>query len=128
MRDALNNFGSIALTGSAVTLPDVIDFGAKDPRYPLANHQTGEQHDSTVVFSIDGTVSAAVTGLKLQHSDDNSSFADLAGARDLPASSPAGSRSLMPFPLEHKRYVRAVASGGTAGVKVSVWFEPGPNH
>jgi hypothetical protein len=81
-----------------------------------------------VVFSIDGTLAAAVTGVKLQDSDDNSTFADLLAGPNIPSGSGAGTRIVVPFPLDHKRYVRASATAGTAGVNVAAWFEPGPNH
>jgi hypothetical protein len=129
MRDALNNFGTIALAGGTTTvvLPNIIDFGPIDDRSPLTSHRTGAQHDATVVFAIDGDLSAAATGIKLGHSDDNSTFTDLVTAPNFAAAARAGDRITLKFPLEHKRYVRASATAGTGGVNISAWVEPGPN-
>jgi hypothetical protein len=129
MRDVLNDFGTITLTGSAtVASSNVIDFGPIDQRASATAHQTGEQHDSRVVIQTAAAVTTAVTQPKLQHSDDNSTFADLVIGPGFAAGSAAGTRIVIPFPVDHKRYVRAAASGGASGLILNAWFEPGPNH
>jgi hypothetical protein len=129
MRDKLNDFGTMALTASGVVASfNVIDFGPIDERASFATHRTGEQHDSTVVIRASVALAAKVTAPKIQDSDDNSTFTDLAIGPDIAAGSPAGFTLVIPFPLDHKRYVRCAASGGTAGDILTAWFEPGPNH
>jgi hypothetical protein len=129
MRDLLNDFGTAA-QASAMTLSNVLDFGPIDPRARMQSHRTGAQHDSTVVAQIDLAVAAAVTGIKLQDSDDNSAFADLLALPDIPAAAPAGTRAAAKFPLKHKRYVRLVAASTAPGAgtvpNLSAWLEPGP--
>ena len=93
MKDALNDFGTITLTGSAsavILSSDVIDFGPIDGRASAQTHRTGEQHDSTVVFALSINAAAAITAIKLQHSDDNSTFADLLAGPAIAAATKAG--------------------------------------
>jgi hypothetical protein len=130
MRDALNDLGSAVLTGHAsnpVYLDNVIDFGPIDARAQARTHRTGEQHDSTVILSTSAALAAALA-VNLQHSDDNSTFTDLVTPAPVASGTPAGTIAVLPFPLEHKRYVRVKAVGGTASVILRAWFEPGPNH
>jgi hypothetical protein len=127
MIDAMNSFGSIALTGTSVTLPNVINFGQVDPRESKlkGKHRTGEQHDSTVVFNIDADSAAAISVMKLQHSDDGSTFTDLMTGTPTGTNNKAGIVGIFEFPKVHKQYVQAVVTGGTAGVNMRVWFQPG---
>jgi hypothetical protein len=134
-RDSMNDFGTIALTGSAqVVSGNVIDFGVIDDRASASTHRTGEQHDSTVVFSLAGALAAtdSVSAPKLQHSDDNSAFTDLVTGPAIAAGAKKGTRILIPFPKTHKRYVRAAATPASSGtftpVTMMAWIEPGPGQ
>jgi hypothetical protein len=132
MRDLLNDFGSVSQVTGTLTFPEVLDFGPVDSRSRIQSHRTGAQHDSTVVFQIDKNLTVAFTAVKLQHSDDNSTFTDLFTAPvPFAATAKAGDRIVVKFPLEHKRYVRAVAvsgtlTGGGGNPNVSAWLESGP--
>jgi hypothetical protein len=133
MRDALNDFGSVSQTTGTLNFPNVLDFGPIDARAPMQSNRTGEQHDCTAVFQIDTDLTVAFTAIKLQHSDDNSTFTDLFIAPvPFAATAKAGDRIVFKFPLEHKRYVRAAAVSGTLAASpsnpaVSAWLEPGPS-
>jgi hypothetical protein len=133
MRDALNDFGSVSQGTGTLNFPNVLDFGPIDSRARMQSNRTGEQHDSTVVFQIDKDLTVAFTSIKLQHSDDNSTFTDLFIAPvPFAATAKAGARIVFKFPLEHKRYVQAAAVSGTltpaaGNPNVSAWLEPGPS-
>jgi hypothetical protein len=122
MTDYLTNFGATTSAGSA----NVLDFGAIDARAAMQSHRTGEQHELTVVFKIAADSSITITG-KLQDSADNSTFTDLVVGQAV-AGPKAGDFAFLPFPLIHKRYVRAaIAYGGsTAPTGVSAYIEAGP--
>jgi hypothetical protein len=133
----MNDFGTIALSGTAqVVSANVIDFGVIDERASARTHRTGEQHDSTVVFSLNANLGAIelIKTPKLQHSDDNSTFTDLVTGPDIAAGAKAGTRVLLSFPKTHGRFVRAAATPGltTTGTfaanSMKVWIEPGPSH
>jgi hypothetical protein len=128
MTDYLTNFGALTAAGSA----NVLDFGEIDARAAMQNHRTGEQHEMTVVFRNAVNIANTITvTVKLQDSADNSTFTDLVTAQ--PVVGPkAGDFVFLPFPLIHKRYVRAVVSGanstGAVAISsVSAYIEPGPH-
>jgi hypothetical protein len=127
MTDYLSRFGAVTAAGS----DNVLDFGGIDGRAAMQSHRTGEQHDATVVFRAGADVAATVTvTVKLQDSADNSAFTDLASGQPV-AGIKAGEFAFLPFPLIHKRYVRAVvtganSSGAVAVPGVSAYIESGP--
>jgi hypothetical protein len=121
MRDALNDFGTVSTTDST----NHIDFGPVDERASFDGHRTGAQHDSTVVFSASAALTAAL-GVILQDSDDNTTFANLVTGPSVPVGAGPGIVAVIPFPLKHRRYVRALITGGSGTIKA--WFEPGPAH
>jgi hypothetical protein len=123
MTDYLTNFGATTAAGSA----NVLDFGEIDARAAMQNHRTGEQHEMTAVFRIAADSAITITA-KLQDSADNSSFADLMVGQAV-AGPKAGDFAFLPFPLVHKRYVRAaIAYGGsTAPTGISAYIEAGPH-
>ena len=128
MTDYLTNFGAVTASGSA----NVLDFGGIDTRAAMRNHRTGEQHEMTVVFRAAADIASTITvTVKLQDSADNSTFTDLVVGQAVVGPN-AGDFVFLPFPLIHKRYVRAVVtgantSGAVAVSGVSAYIEPGPH-
>jgi hypothetical protein len=129
MRDERSILGTITPTGAAAVTPstNVLDFGEIDDRSIFGKyHRTGEQHDSTVVFSSAVKLTAAVTGMRLQDSDDNTTFADVLTTADAAVGAGPGPIGWMKMPVKHRRYVRAAASSAQTTAVLTVWLEPGP--
>jgi hypothetical protein len=128
MTDYLSRFGAVTNAGS----DNVLDFGGIDTRAAMQSHRTGEQHEMTVVFRAATDIASTVTvTVKLQDSADNSAFTDLIVGQAI-AGPKAGDFAFLPFPLVHKRYVRAIvtganSSGSVAVSGVSAYIEPGPH-
>jgi hypothetical protein len=117
MTDYNSRFGTVTNTGS----DNVLDFEAIDDRAAMQSHRTGEQHDSTVVFFAASDITGSVTP-KLQHSDDNTTFADLVTGTAI-ANPKAGNFAVIPMPKTHKRYVRAALASAQDGIEA--FLEPG---
>ena len=114
MTDYMNRFGAVTNTGSANTL----DFGEIDERAAMQTHRTGESGGQTVVFRAAADITGTVT-VKLQDSADNSTFADLETAQTV-TNPKAGDFAFLPFPLIHKRYVRAATAAAATGVTARI--------
>jgi hypothetical protein len=126
MRDYKNIFGTITAGNSE----HIIDFGLIDERTEFTAHHTGAQHDSTVVFHSSADLTTALTGIKVQDSADGTTFTDLMTAPNVAVGAPnskAGIVTAFKMPLNHRRYVRACATGG-GSVTLSAWLEPGPDN
>jgi hypothetical protein len=122
MTDFLNRFGVI--TGTlATTSENTLDFGDIDDRAAMRSHRTGEASEETVVFSASGVGAAVSVTVKLQDSDDDSTFTDLVSGQAVKG--PAGDFAWLPFPKVHKRYVRAAIGTALAAGSVSARIEPG---
>jgi hypothetical protein len=86
----------------------------------------------TAVFNASADIASTVTvAVKLQDSNDNSAFTDLMAWPPV-AGAKAGNFAFLPFPLIHKRYVRAVVTGSNSNGAVAVtgvtaYLEPGPS-
>jgi len=120
MTDYKSRFGNVTNNGSE----NVLDFETIDPRAAMQSHRTGEQHESTVVFYAESDITGSVTP-KLQDSDDNSTFTDLAEGQ--PVTNPkTGNFALLQMPKKHKRYVRAALAAAQTGV--IAFYEPGPSQ
>ncbi|MDR0637371.1 MAG: hypothetical protein LBG27_00435 [Spirochaetaceae bacterium] len=114
MTDYMNRFGAVTNTGSA----NVLDFGEIDERAAMQTHRTGESGGQTVVFRAASAITGSVT-VKLQDSADNSTFADLETAQAV-VNPRAGDFAFLPFPLIHKRYVRAATAASATGVTARI--------
>lgn len=119
MTDFLNRFGTVTNTGSTNTF----DFGEIDERAAMQTHRTGESGGQTVVFRAAadiGTAASPVTvTVKLQDSADGSAFTDLMTAQGV-VNPRAGDFAFLPFPLIHKRYVRAATAAAVTGVTARI--------
>ena len=119
MTDYMNRFGSVTNTGSV----NVLDFGEIDERAAMQTHRTGESGGQTVVFraaaDIGTTASPVSVTVKIQDSADNSAFADLETAQAV-VNPRAGDFAFLPFPLIHKRYVRAATAAAVTGVTARI--------
>jgi hypothetical protein len=125
MTDFLGRFGAIVSSSGAGVSADVLDFGAIDPRAAMQNHRTGEQHELTCVFHTAAAITGAVTP-KLQDSDDNSTFADLATGQAV-TNPKIGPFAFIPMPKMHKRYVRAaLTTTASSSITITAFLEPGP--
>jgi hypothetical protein len=114
MTDFLNRFGAVTNTGS----DNVLDFGEIDERAAMQTHRTGESPGQTVVFRAASDITGTVT-VKLQDSDDNTAFTDLETGQAV-VNPKAGDFAFMPFPLIHKRYVRAATAAAATGVTARI--------
>jgi hypothetical protein len=127
MTDFLNRFGKnvagSSSAGAAVMFGDVLDFGPIDADAAMRTHRTGEAPDETVVFSGDAS---KVSGVSLYHSGDNSTFTALVS---MPVDSAVqGDFAFLPFPVSHKRYVKAALTQKAASLAadvISARIEPG---
>ena len=120
MTDYKSRFGTVTNTGSE----NVLDFEAIDPRAAMQSHRTGEQHESSVVFYAETDIADSVVP-KLQHSDDNSTYADLVVGQAV-TNPKAGNFALIQMPKSHKRYVRAALAAAQTGI--TAFLEPGPSQ
>jgi hypothetical protein len=114
MTDFNNRFGTVTNTGSE----NVLDFGEIDERAAMRTHRTGGSPGQTVVFRAAADVTGTVT-VKLQDSADNSTFTDLETAQAV-TNPKAGDFAFLPFPLAHRRYVRAALAAAQTGVTARI--------
>jgi hypothetical protein len=114
MTDFNNRFGTVTNTGSE----NVLDFGEIDERAAMQTHRTGGSPGQTVVFRTAADVTGTVT-VKLQDSADNSAFTDLETAQAV-TNPKAGDFAFLPFPLVHRRYVRAALAAAQTGVTARI--------
>jgi hypothetical protein len=84
----------------------------------MQTHRTGESPTQTVVFRAAAAVTGTVT-VKLQDSADNSTFTDLETGQAV-VNPVAGDFAFLPFPLIHKRYVRAALGAAQAGITARI--------
>jgi hypothetical protein len=119
MTDFNNRFGTVTNTGSE----NVLDFGEIDERAAMQTHRTGGSPGQTVVFRAAADIGTAASPVsvtvKLQDSADNSTFTDLETAQA--AVNPrAGDFAFLPFPLVHRRYVRAALAAAQTGITARI--------
>lgn len=125
MRDALLMFGSISLATKDTTVYSADTLDLEDP----TNQHIGREGNVVVVFRAKAAF-AATDGMIpiIQTSDDNSTWKTILSGPDV-AKPVKDQTMLLPFPIEHSRYIRVGAipsSSGTFTAKsVDAWIELG---
>lgn len=74
--------------------------------------------NATLLVSFGTITATAVTSIKLQESDDNSTFSDLAGSAVVVADTQSNNVAVVEIAHPNKRYVRGVVVRGTANAVV----------
>lgn len=134
MRDAELIFGDIAnaTKDTQVYSADTLDFGALQTGYSKSTkHRTGVTENLNAVFITAAAFNAADSvRCIIQDSANGTDWADLIAGPTVAAPG-AGIISVLPLPVEHRRYLRAscypTSSGTLTASTVTAYIEPGSN-
>lgn len=110
----------------AVLAPIAVTAGATTTT--VDSVQLGVKADWCALYVVTGIVSTTVTAgnCKLQESDDNSSFADIAGATAGAITASTDNGKVYCFQLDmrkRKRYIKLVLTGSSTGLIATSWAE-----
>jgi hypothetical protein len=123
MRDGLLVFSDMEPRSTGATSSEVIDFGEGKSDYGKSYPYNFFNVRITEAFAGEG----ATLKVELQHSDDNSSFTTAVAGEALAVDKLTGGTLMVcqPLPFKFKRYVKVVATVGTAAMtagKISAWI------
>ena len=114
MRDGLLVFSDMEPRSTGATSSEVIDFGEGKSDYGKSYPYNFFNVRITEAFAGEG----ATLKVELQHSDDNSSFTTAVAGEALAVDKLTGGTLMVcqPLPFKFKRYVKVVATVGTAAM------------